>query len=330
MLKVLYAIQGTGNGHISRAREIIPLLQEKCELHILVSGTQADIGLPYPINYQFNGLSFVFGKRGGIDMLRTARKLDVNKLIKESKKIPVAEYDLIINDFEPVSALAAKRENVPCISLSHQSAVLSKNAPRPRKKDLIGKNILQKYAKCTDFVGFHFQKYNTNTNTPVIRSEIRNQPITNSGHYTVYLPAYDDKKLIHFFSKFPQVQWVIFSKHNKKTIKHENILIHPINNEEFIKSMASAAGIICGAGFETPAEALFMGKKLLVVPMKSQYEQQCNAEALNQMGVPIIRKLKSKHYSKIENWINSNELIEVDYKDETEEIITNLLNRFQE
>ena len=28
-MKILYAIQGTGNGHISRARDIIPVLQKK-------------------------------------------------------------------------------------------------------------------------------------------------------------------------------------------------------------------------------------------------------------------------------------------------------------
>ena len=28
-MKILYAIQGTGNGHISRARDIIPILKKK-------------------------------------------------------------------------------------------------------------------------------------------------------------------------------------------------------------------------------------------------------------------------------------------------------------
>src|SRR5690606_40225251 len=67
-----------------------------------------------------------------------------------------------------------------------------------------------------------------------------------------------------------------------------------ITNDEFISSMAGASGILCGAGFETPAEALFLNKKLMVVPMKGQFEQQCNAAALKTMGVPVIRKLKDR------------------------------------
>jgi len=40
---------------------------------------------------------------------------------------------------------------------------------------------------------------------------------------------------------------------------------------------------------ETPAEALFFKKKLMVIPMKGQYEQLYNAECLKQLGVPIIK-----------------------------------------
>ena len=50
-MKILYAIQGTGNGHISRARDIIPLLQKKGELDILISGTEADVDLGFPVKY---------------------------------------------------------------------------------------------------------------------------------------------------------------------------------------------------------------------------------------------------------------------------------------
>ena len=73
-MKILYAIQGTGNGHLSRARDIIPILQQKGELDILVSGTEAEVKLPYPVRYHFKGLSFVFGKREGSTCWLPTRK----------------------------------------------------------------------------------------------------------------------------------------------------------------------------------------------------------------------------------------------------------------
>jgi uncharacterized protein (TIGR00661 family) len=114
--------------------------------------------------------------------------------------------------------------------------------------------------------GFHFKKYDKKTFTPVIRQQVREQRISNKGHYTVYLPAYDDKRLIKRLSEFKDVQWDVFSKHNSKIKQHGNVFIQPINNKEFIKSVAESEGVLCGAGFETPAEALFMKKKLLVIP----------------------------------------------------------------
>lgn len=89
--------------------------------------------------------------------------------------------------------------------------------------------------------------------------------------------------------------------------------------------MASAAGVLCGAGFETPAEALFMKKKLMVIPMKGQHEQHCNAAALREMGVPVMKSLKLENVDKIMGWIEKGAIIEVDYPDETEKIIKKIL-----
>ena len=68
-MKILYAIQGTGNGHLSRALEIIPLLKEYGEVDILISGNQSQVNLPFEIKYRFHGLSFVASKSGGISFL---------------------------------------------------------------------------------------------------------------------------------------------------------------------------------------------------------------------------------------------------------------------
>ena len=68
-MKILYAIQGTGNGHVCRAREIVPILSRKADVDVLISGIQADVLLPFPVKYVFKGLSYIFGKKGGIDLL---------------------------------------------------------------------------------------------------------------------------------------------------------------------------------------------------------------------------------------------------------------------
>jgi len=319
-MKILYAIQGTGNGHASRAIEIVPFLQKYGQVDILISGTQCELKFPFPIKYKLNGLSFIFGKKGGVDILKTIKKAKLKTLWNEIKTLPTKEYDLIINDFEPVSAWACKLKNTPIISLSHQNAVLDEKAPSYGTYKL-ERLILKYYSPAKNKFGFHFKTYSSSTFLPIIRKEIRHKNTYKKGHYTVYLPAYSDKKIVKILSQFKNTKWEVFSKHTTHFQIHGNINIKPIHGKEFIKSIASSTGVLCGAGFETPAEALFLRKKLMVIPMKNQYEQQCNALALKEMGIPVLKKLSRKQIPKIDKWLKSNTIIKVDYPNVTEEIL---------
>ena len=62
-MRILYAIQGTGNGHLSRARDIIPYLLEKGQVDLLISGIQADVDLPMKSNINSKGLVSFLGRR---------------------------------------------------------------------------------------------------------------------------------------------------------------------------------------------------------------------------------------------------------------------------
>lgn len=327
-MKILYAIQGTGNGHLSRAMDIVPCLQKRGSVDLLVSGTQADLTLPFPVTYQLTGLSFVFGRSGGVDLWNTFIRSRVRRLISEINTLPVMDYDLVISDFEPVSAWACNLRDIPCIGLSHQVGVLDPKAPKTKEIDLMGRFILKNYAPISIGYGFHFEAYSTRTFTPVIRQEVRQAPISDRGHYTVYLPAYDDERLIRNLTQCPGVQWKVFSKHNKTPRSIGNVHIQPVQHDDFIKSMASSTGILCGAGFETPAEALYLNKKLMVVPMKNQYEQHLNAAALEKMGVPVLPILSAKYLEDLHNWLDRPNTVSVDYPDHTQDIVDQILNRY--
>ncbi|MCO5286995.1 MAG: glycosyl transferase [Chitinophagaceae bacterium] len=327
-MKILYAIQGTGNGHISRARDIIPLLRQKGELEVLISGTEAEVALDYPVKFVLKGLSLVFGKKGGIDLGATFKRMNIRRLIREINDLPVHDYDIVINDFEPVSAWACCLHRKPCFALSHQAAVVHKHSPRAGNFYPLGKMILKNYAPSTVQYGFHFEQYSKKIYTPVIRNEIRNTAITSGDHYTVYLPAYSDKRILEVLGKIESVEWHVFSKRSKKSYREGNITVLPINNDLFVKSMASSGGILCGAGFETPAESLFLHKKLMVIPMKGQYEQQCNAASLKSMGIPVLKKLDTGYLEEIRSWINSDNIVSVYFPDVTAQIIDEIFGQY--
>ena len=324
-MRILYAIQGTGNGHLTRALDIIPELQKYGELDILVSGCQVDLQLPYPVKYRLRGLSFIFGKNGGVDFYRTFAQINSRSFYKEVRQLPVSDYDLVISDFEPVSAWACMLVKKYCVGLSNQVAVLNHNAPKPKQVDPMGKFILKNYAPTTAQYGFHFSRFDDTIFTPIIRKEVRDLQTSCQGHYTVYLPAHSDSKILNKLSLFKEVEWQVFSKHNRQAFRQGNVSVQPIQNEAFLQSVATAEGVLCAAGFGTPSEVLYLQKKLLVVPMKNQYEQVCNAAALKHMGVSTIKKLKKKQLPKIEEWLQQGQPVKVDYPDETAAIVARIV-----
>lgn len=320
-MKILYAIQGTGNGHLTRAHDIIPALQKRGELDILISGYQVDISLPYPVKYRLNGLSFIFGKSGGIDYYKTLAQMNSRCFYREIRQLPVKDYDLVVTDFEPISAWACYLAKKHCVGLSNQVAVLNPNVPKPDEADYIGKLVLRNYSPTTAQYGFHFQRFDQSIFTPVVRRHVRELKVSQEGHYTVYLPAHDDLKIVDRLSRIKGVEWQVFSKHNNLAFRYQNVSVQPIQPDAFLESMAASEGVLCAAGFSTPSEALYLQKKLLVVPMKNQFEQVCNAAVLKYMGVTTIKSLKKKHLPTIQEWIAEGQPVQVNYPDETEAIV---------
>lgn len=326
-MKILYAIQGTGNGHISRAREIVPLLQQYGELDLLISGTEAEVSLSQPVKYRLHGFSFVFGTKGGVDKWATYKLMDLRQLWRDINHLPLKQYDLIINDFEPVSAWACRRQKLEAVSLSHQCSFISKKTPRPGNWNY-AEWLFKYYSPTAHHIGFHFERYDDFIHTPVIRSGIRNTNPTNKGHYTVYLPAYDDRTLLKYLGRTHDVEWQIFSKRQKTPYREGNVHIYPVSNESFNESMASCEGLLTGGGFEGPAEALYLKKKVLMIPMTGQYEQRCNAEAASRLGVPVVYAIDEQFVGKVNKWIADDKKVTVNFPDETAQIVDNMVKRY--
>jgi uncharacterized protein (TIGR00661 family) len=302
-------------------------LQQHGEVDLLISGTQADVKLSQPVTYQLHGFSFIFGKKGGVNHYETWKTMNLPRFVADMRKLPLKEYNLILNDFEPVTAWACRLRGIESVGLSHQASFQSAKVPKPKSIDW-AQLVMKYYAPSTHYVGFHFKPYDDFIHTPVIRSEIRSLRTTNLGHYTVYLPAIADQLLVPILRQIPSVRWQVFSKHTKLSFTDGNVSVCPINNEDFNTSLASCTGLLTGGGFEGPSEALFLGKKLLVAPMKFQYEQQCNAYALKKLGIPVIWASDKNWLPIIQKWVQEPQDHNFNFPDETAAVIDQVVKQF--
>ena len=120
-MKVLYAIQGTGNGHISRANEIIPILERRVNLDVLVSGKNSSLKLNHPIKYNFKGISFEFGKKGGIDFWNTLVNINLIQFVRDLKSLN--ESTLLITDNGGIALEYFIVQRKPVLYINHQDKI---------------------------------------------------------------------------------------------------------------------------------------------------------------------------------------------------------------
>ena len=154
---------------------------------------------------------------------------------------------------------------------------------------------------------------------------MRNLETSNKGHITVYLPAHADDILIKYFLQIGDIKWDVYSKHSKISYKNKNIQITPINNEQFISSLAESDGLLTAGGFESPAEAIHLRKKVMMIPMSNQYEQQCNALAAKDLGVTVHKEINLHFPEKLKSWLNFGFPPNIFYPDITGKIIEDLM-----
>jgi uncharacterized protein (TIGR00661 family) len=308
-MKILYGIQGTGHGHISRARVVLPKLKEYAEVDVLVSGYNYKMNIDGEIKYKARGLSLSYDNNGSIDMLDTALNIHPIKFLQDLQAVPIEEYDFVVNDFEPVTAWAANNAGIPCVAISHQASFLSEKVPRPEKKSLVAEQVMKHFAPSTAAVGSHYLRYDDFIEPPIIRRHIRNLNPTLGNHITVYLPAFDHQTLCSIFSQVKKTEWHIFSPDCEEAYTKGNVQVNPVGKETFLKSIEDCLGIVSACGFETTSEAMFLGKKLLTIPIKNQYEQLCNAAALKELGGQVVYEIDQDFKEKISKWIDEGEVL---------------------
>jgi uncharacterized protein (TIGR00661 family) len=138
-MRILYAFQGTGNGHVARAQEIVPILKKYASVDTLISGHQSQLKADFDINFKHKGVSLLYDKTGGLSYRKTFTDNSFLEAFKAIREIELSQYDLVINDYEPLTGWACKFKKHPMIELSHQASMLFKETPKPDKKDFFGK-----------------------------------------------------------------------------------------------------------------------------------------------------------------------------------------------
>jgi uncharacterized protein (TIGR00661 family) len=288
-MKILYGVQGTGNGHISRSRELVRYLKEDGhEVQVIVSGRDPallwdmEIFEPYTA---LRGLTFAT-HRGRIQHLRTARQLNLIRFYADIRAFDARGFDLVITDYEPATARIARRHRLPSIGIGHQYAFCH-DIP-VKGQNPLARYILDHFAPVDYPIGLHWHHFEQPILPPVV-PEFSSRPASVPGKILVYLPFEELSDILRLLGPFDAHAFYIYHQlQQPEGAGHLNL--RPYSRTAFLNDLTDCSGVITNAGFELVSEALMLGKKIIVKPLAGQMEQLSNAAALTELNLGLTMK----------------------------------------
>lgn len=318
--KILYGVCGIGNGHTQRQLPLIEHFSRQSRLVIFAYGesykyyfthlkgndniTLVKVAIPYYISND-----------NGIDFSATA-KLKINQqnflaincqAMAEAEKI-LGRPDLVITDYEPVSAQYAYAHGTPLISIDQQSKYLVGDF----SQRINGYNCLDEIMRLKMFFPLAAERIacsffnvikkkkgeNVSIFPPTIKDSILNlktEPTTEPISILVYLSSQKDlkqgiEKNINIFSQKIKVDFHIFTSSSLKISPElkavKNCFFYEHGDKRFLEVLKQCSGIISTAGHTLLSEAMYLNIPVYAIPLPL-YEQQMNAEVIDKNGFGV-------------------------------------------
>lgn len=301
-MRILYGVPGTGNGHITRARTMArALANSSLEVDYIFSGRSRDRYFnmePFGEFDCYQGLTFQWNN-GRIDHLKTALNNNLIRFVRDVKKLDLSGYDLVLTDFEPISAWAAKLTNTPSLGIGHQYAFRSKHVPIAGQT-FIGNTVLKHFAPAERVLGFHWHHFISPVLPPLIEPQ-QYRLSCEENKILVYLPFESERRVVELLRVIKDAEFYVYCD-VKVASDEQHIHLRPLNREAFQRDLASCNGVIANAGFGLLSEAVQAGKKLLVKPMQGQMEQLSNASAIEALDIGEV--MHEFNLKQLREWLN--------------------------
>ena len=317
-MKVLFIVQGEGRGHMTQALAMEEILTTAGhEVSAIVIGTCNRREVPAYFKagtkarlFPVASPNFFFDKQSkSINLWKTFlfNVLSIPRFLKELKKIhklvKAEKPQVIINFYDVLGGyyFGIYNPRVKRICVAHQYLASHKSFPFApdtgfnkfcfRLTNMV--TAINSHKKLAlSFRDLPNDSRHLNVTPPLLRREIYKLEVTKGDYILAYV--------VNKGYAYDLMQW---HKYNKRVKLHcfwdnreeedewspwKNLTFHHISDRKFLKLMAGCMGYVSTAGFESICEAMYLGKPVMMMPVKKQYEQACNARDAQLAGAGMI------------------------------------------
>lgn len=318
-MKYLFIVQGDGRGHLTQAIALSDLLQRNGhEVVEVLVGKSKSREIP-DFFYEkikskvrmYDTPSFIFKKdKKHIHPLKTLiYNINPKRLRRYKKSIEMINRrikkntpDVVINFYEMLAGLTHLRFNLstPFINIGHQY-LIKHPAYIHAKSDEQGM-MLYRLATLISGIGaiktlalsFYPMKDHISERIavvpPLLRKEVLElEPVEGNFILGYLLNQGYEEEVRDWHQKNLDTELNFFwDKKDAKTkmVVDSTLVLHKLDDELFLRYMASCKGFISTAGFESICEAFYLNKPVMMIPV--HVEQEVNAMDAASVGLGVI------------------------------------------
>lgn len=296
MTRILYGYAGEGSGHSSRTREMAVHLQNAGHKVRLASYDRGFENLCNDFDViEIEGLT-IASSDNRVSRLATIRdnllRLPAGMKSLDRLKDVFHQFrpNVVISDFEPMTAYLAEHYQVPLISLDNQHRMRYVEFQVPAGSESQANNTkmliraMIPWPSVSLVIAFT-PGSTTNDRTfifpPIVKKAVRNALPTEGDHHLVYLTSGYDS-LISILKSISNQKFHVYG-YNRRAVDG-NLEFFENSTDGFVAHLASAQSVIATAGFTLISEALYLRKPYFALPMVGQFEQELNGWQLRESG----------------------------------------------
>ena len=306
--KIGFVVQGEGRGHLSQAIALTSILAElDYEVAVVWVGRSSQRKLPPYFTTFFEGKILEFSSpnfsmdknKKGINVIAT-----LWQTLKRARRYVTASRSLIkslnsecldgiVNFYEPLLGFGSFFWGVksPVVCIAHQYLTLHPDFEMPAtpRFDKAGLKFLswisQRGSKVNLALSFYpfpdFKQRHIKVVPPLLRPMISELEVKHDGFYLIYiLNSGYAENVIKWHNQHSVVElhcfWDRFEMPNPLVV-NGNLFFHHLSDTLFLEKLASCSAFLTTAGFESVSEAIYLGKKVAMIPVQGHYEQKLNS-----------------------------------------------------
>ncbi len=322
-MRFAFIIQGEGRGHQTQAIALLHLLKRNGhEVVLALTGSRDGKTVPTLMQESFDAPVCMF-ESPALVYSRKTKALSLSGTLLNTiphltgylrslafirRKIQETNPDVIVNFYDVLGGIYHYlfRPDARFYCVAHQYLLLNRHFIHPDgfwlDRLLVNTNTRLTCLRADKKLALSFSAFpddeeqNIVSVTPLLRPDIKflRQKTSPGNYLLIYLTQRSiAEDIVSWSLKNPETPIHCFTDRdqNEDVVSlHVNLHFHRINSHKFLQMMAGCRGLITTAGFESVCEAMILDKPVMMIPVKSHYEQRCNASDGVRAGAGIWRQ----------------------------------------